>query len=133
MMLSCEAPPKLGSYVEIIRGSYVVVGRIVWSAADSFGLRSQDRIELTDLGISKRGAAFGGGDCQKASRAVHRMHRKELSIAERHEASTRFARLFQYGAMVLAVTGFAWLIADTAVSAIADPLSAVENALSSAH
>ncbi len=128
MMIHCEAPPGRGSYVEIRRGSYVVVGRIVWAAEGSFGLQAQDRIELAAL------AAAGGGETRQAGERFSSGCAKAVAlppqaIAERAEASARFARTFHYIAILTVSLAFSWLLFDTAASALADPLEAVGSVL----
>lgn len=44
MMLSGTVMPSPGSYVEIIRGTLVLAGRVVWSAADLCGVRTHAKI-----------------------------------------------------------------------------------------
>ena len=128
MMIHCEAPPGRGSYVEIRRGSYVVVGRIVWAAEDSFGLQAQDRIELASL------AGTGCGETEQAGERFSSASGKAVAfrpqtIAEQAEASVRFARAFHYIAILTVSLAFSWLLFDTAAGALAHPLEAVSNVL----
>ena len=39
LMAVSSLPPRRGSYVELRRESYSIVGRVVWSSGTSFGVR----------------------------------------------------------------------------------------------
>jgi len=40
--LSAGSPPDPGSYVEIRRGAYLIVARVIWVNGVRFGVRTQD-------------------------------------------------------------------------------------------
>jgi hypothetical protein len=46
LMAETDRPPKPCSYVEIRRGTQVIVGRVIWSRGRRFGLRVQDEIDI---------------------------------------------------------------------------------------
>lgn len=133
MMVLCEAPPKRGSYVEIRRGSCVVVGRIVWAAGDSFGLQSQDKIDLADLANPPAHAAGAKGERRKTPRTRGGPARHAPTIAEREAASARIARAANFIAIAVIGAGFAMVVADTAVETLASPLELAEVALRGAN
>ena len=47
--LQCACPPVRGTYVEIRRGSHVLVGQVMWSAGHRFGVRTQDRLAVNAI------------------------------------------------------------------------------------
>lgn len=128
MMIHCEEPPRRGSYVEIRRGSYVVVGRIVWAADGSCGLQAQDRIDLADL-ANAGGAVASTGEVERRSSARRGEAGRPTTIEEQAQASVRFARAFHYFTLLAVSAIFSWLLFDTASSALADPLETVGSVL----
>ena len=54
-MLQVPAPPQRGTYVEVRRGTSVIVGRTIWSDAGRCGIRTQDPV-LVDRWLSGTGA-----------------------------------------------------------------------------
>ena len=49
MMVTAPVAPSRGSYLEIRRGPYVIVARVVWADADRFGVRTQDVVAADGL------------------------------------------------------------------------------------
>ena len=49
MMIKADKAPSRGSYLEIRRGSYVIVARVVWSNSERFGVQTQDLVPADDL------------------------------------------------------------------------------------
>ena len=49
LMAVSSLPPRRGSYVELRRESYSIVGRVVWSSGTSFGVQAQQSVSLPDL------------------------------------------------------------------------------------
>lgn len=45
-MLQLPMPPRRGTYVELRRGTSVIVGRTIWSEGHRCGIQAQDRIAL---------------------------------------------------------------------------------------
>lgn len=133
MMVLCEAPPRRSSYVEIRRGTHVVVGRIVWAADDSFGLQSQDKINLADLANPGKRPPSTTGDRRHAARAGDKISGRVPSLAEREAASARFARAANFIAIAVIGVGFAVIIADTAAESLANPIELAETAIRRAN
>lgn len=42
LLVRSDQSPNRGSYLEIRRGPYVIVARVVWANADRFGVQTQD-------------------------------------------------------------------------------------------
>jgi len=49
LLVSSSEPPILGTYVDIRRGTLVIIGRVVWNGGSRFGVRTQDPISLATL------------------------------------------------------------------------------------
>lgn len=45
-MLQLAAPPRRGTYVELRRGTSVIVGRTIWNDGQHCGIQTQDRVPL---------------------------------------------------------------------------------------
>lgn len=54
--------PRRGSYVELRRATSVLVGRVIWSAANRCGVSTRERIDIAALerGKGERAVAVGG-------------------------------------------------------------------------
>lgn len=130
MMLSCNMPPPRNSYVEIRYRTSCIVGRVIWSNAGSFGIRSQDTIDLSTMLSKSTGPAVRATDrgrTRGSSRESVQM--RALPAAD---ASRILARLFDWSAISLAVGLGALAIADLAGLALRQPIEAAEMALSGA-
>jgi hypothetical protein len=120
--LQSAKPPGRGEYVELRRGSHVlIVGRVVWAKGHRFGIRTQDRVWID--GVLRDG---GGGEApasgEQERRAMPRM-------AKAHEQSRIAARLLQFGFVAGGACCFALLIGSMVSSAIGQPLQAVTTAM----
>ncbi|RZM10031.1 MAG: PilZ domain-containing protein, partial [Sphingomonas sp.] len=49
MLMAADAAPRPGSYVEVRRGTLLIVGRVMWRQDRCFGIRTQDRISVDAL------------------------------------------------------------------------------------
>jgi hypothetical protein len=104
LLVQTKTLPEKGSYVEICRGSQIVIGRVAWCNGRKFGVRTQDRIDVSAFvdhpsHQTAHDAAIGG-----ALKAVDRAH-GALALAspeQRLAHSVRMAAIFQFGALVFA-------------------------------
>lgn len=129
LMAKSWAAPARGEFIEIRHGAVCIVGQVRWSAGGRFGLRSQDRIDLTGL-VTGRHAPSAGAKGEER-RAAPRAPALALSPEERAEASRRFARLFDWCVMAAAVLAVAIFAADFAGGTLRAPLARVQAALAS--
>ncbi len=72
-MLQVRTPPRRGTYVELRRGTSVIVGRTVWSDASRCGIRTQDRVPME----SWLSGAGGQADTIEPGRERRRLRRAE--------------------------------------------------------
>ena len=49
LLVSSDAPPAIGTYVDLRRGTLVIIGRVVWCGGRRFGVRTQDPVRLATL------------------------------------------------------------------------------------
>ncbi len=116
MLVSTSEPPPLGTYVEIRRGTLVIIGRVVWNGGSRFGVRTQDPISLATLlsepVLDRRSKTI---DRRSASRADSPRHKVDLSARSSHRSSA-----FQFiciAALGAGVAGFAAVSSYHALSA----------------
>ena len=117
-----------GEVIEIRRIHHVIVGRVVWSKGQYFGVRTQDKIDIDGV-VSAKPPAQKPGSESDAAGPDRRSATRVVSVAEREEQSRRFAARFQVGIMLLGIAA-AGLVAVQYVSGVlSTPLAAVSAAL----
>lgn len=112
-----------GGYLELRRGSHVIVARVMWSDGTRHGARAQGIIPVADLifdNPAKRDA-MASGDRRSRPRAV-----------DKAEIHRRLGQKLQFFAAGLGVTCAAVMAAYAAFDALRRPLAQVEVAITSA-
>jgi hypothetical protein len=127
IMALCQDPPRRGSYVEIRRGTYMMIGRVAWTGTDRIGVHVRERIVIEDLLLPVTPG-------RKAPRPVGEVQmrvceRRKPSMEERAAASVRFARAFDFAAIAIVAVGLAVLASGMAAQAFGSPMAQVETAL----
>ena len=93
------APPR-GAYIELCRGSRSFVARVVWTAGQRFGVRTQDKVAtdaFVDLSAPDPKPPAGSVDQDGDRRNDRRRREDNLARADR---SREFARTMEYGWMM---------------------------------
>lgn len=133
LMAGCDAPPPVGSYVEIRRGTIVIVGRVQWTKGRFFGMRAQDRLSVKALVDEPRLASRprrGNDDESAASdRRAERRLAHEAQMARRVERSRGFASLFQFVVLVCVGLTMAGIAAHSVYQMLSSPTQRIEAAL----
>lgn len=129
LMVSMEAPPMRSSYVDIRRGTLVIVGRVVWSRGKRFGVRTQDRVRACDLlnePVLHHRPSVGRSPDERRGPS-----RAEIDgrVARRLEGSRRIASAFQTACLVVVGGCLAVFLAIKMYDALAHPLAKVAVAL----
>lgn len=111
LKISVPVPMRRGDCIEIRRASQIIVARVMWAHDGSYGVRTQDVVDipaLVDPNAARAETAIAGF---KADR--RRAPRAEETAARSH----RLAARLQYAAMGVAVllgAGYAaWVVSDT--------------------
>ena len=125
MLVQSPEAPSRGSYLEIRRGSHVIVARVVWANSTRFGISTQDDVPAEEL-IADRvmpapAPGPGGASCQE--------RRARPRPGQSHEASRWKSRTMEFMAMALAGSVAAYLLLGTVASSLGRPLGAVTQAL----
>lgn len=129
MMLSANRPPRTGSYVDIRRGTVVIIGRVIWVKERQFGVSTQDAVSaaaLTDEPVLRQRP-----QSSQAPRDRRMMSRDqtEQAITARAERSRQFASRFQFMVFVIGGGIVATFAAIQVYHIIAAPLREVATTL----
>lgn len=101
MLVASDGDVKPGDYLDIRRGTLVIIGRVVWAKDRYFGVRTQDRISVDALvGEPRRTTRPPAGE-QPERRGTTR-YASEAQAAHRAERSRQLSSVMQYGLLVCA-------------------------------
>jgi len=125
LLVRSDQSPNRGSYLEIRRGTYLIVARVVWSTAGRFGVQTQDMVPAERL-INDPDAAAAPASSIKAGQQERRAASR--SIETRHDASRQKARAFEFAAISLVCALVAILIGSAMAKVVAKPLQAAQTA-----
>ncbi len=134
LMGGCDQPPPPGTYVEIRRGTIVIIGRAVWTKGRFFGLRAQDRLSVKALVDEPRLASRpqrANDDSGSERRSDGRLE-AEAHLARRVERSRALASAFQYGIAAAVILTVAGIGASTVYDALSSPAKAIEQSMAQA-
>ena len=127
MLVHAPTAPSRGSYLEIRRGEYVIVARVVWASSNKFGVRTQDfvpadgLIHAPDEAVQTRSPG--------ASEFVER-RATSRPAGSNHEQSRLRARALEFGTFIMLGGIAAMAILGSIGGLLARPLALVETALS---
>lgn len=125
MMVKYSPPPPLGSYVEICRGEFSVVGRVRWIATDCFGLRALECIDIGQLENPRKVVIPMPGDRRRWPRHAPIRPARQPDLHEQAAAARKLRRRLEF--LVIAGVGAmtALALVSAMASAFAAPLSDV--------
>ena len=124
LMAECEKPPAPKTYVDIRRGTIVVVGRVVWRNGSRFGVRTQDRLDIQGLICEPRQPRLPptARDALPERRATPR----RVEAAPQWQERSRFiAAKLQYVAVIAIGAGVSIALAVAAGQILSRSLAAV--------
>jgi len=121
-------PPRLGECIEVRTGSLLVVARVMWRVGPSFGLRSQDKIDVLTFIEQKsptveRDDSWPGGERRQVPRPE--------SARSTGVLSRDVGRKVQYATLGIAALGAAFLAFTTVQQTLSAPIQRVVDALGS--
>jgi hypothetical protein len=132
MMLQSVTPPKPGSYIEVRRGSNIIVGRVIWRRDGFFGIRTQQPIDVRALSAPPEANVSTSPDQNAAAlerRSTQRLS-EEARLARRAGQSSQFSRIFQFGMMVAAGFLASAIIAREIYVVLSTPANLISDAMS---
>jgi hypothetical protein len=124
LMARTPAAPRRGTYVELCRGSYRIVARVVWVKDNAFGAQAQDVIPIDALATSGDGSAPA-----PAPPANDRRLRPGRTVGDRQERNRQWGRRLQFLAVTAFAAGTAAMAFDAIDQALSRPLQLVETGL----
>ncbi|HEY1604203.1 MAG TPA: PilZ domain-containing protein [Allosphingosinicella sp.] len=102
MMIDLNIPLSRGTYIEIVRNEWRTAARVAWIGAGRCGIQTQDHVRLAEL-ASETGQMTRASDLQAASPE----HRRTRVWTGRN-----IGRMLEMAALVAAIAGFAFFLAD---------------------
>jgi hypothetical protein len=106
LMIQTDGQLTRGSYVEVRRGTQMIIGRVVWARDGRLGLRSQDQIDVAAIVNEPRLSSRPGALPGKSAERRHAPRQIAApTIAQRAERSRRFATAFQFISITVAGVG----------------------------
>lgn len=122
LLLTCEAPPPPGSYLEICGPVTSMVARTIWVHDDRFGVRTQDPIDID--------AVLTGGRMRRQDPPTVVVVRAPATPAHLgYDESRQRASAIEYGAAILVITAAATTMVILLNNVFAAPLESVIKAL----
>jgi hypothetical protein len=136
MLVQTAAGQGRGSYVEIRRGRHVIVGRVVWTSGNNFGLHTQDPVAVNDVIAEPDMSSTSYAKASKAQPSYERRsayrHTERTRLDDRADRSRRLARVGEFAstaALAALLVGFA---GTAAASALSKPMATITLAFSEA-
>lgn len=124
--IQAASPPQRGTYVEIRRGTQVVVARVMWAKGHRAGLHAQDAILVRAL--LKEQSAANDAVGRAAFPKVER-RRAPRSAQRKHEQSRFVARAVEFACLGIVAAAAGLTAFGTVEQALARPLTQVRVAL----
>ena len=129
MLLAADDAPDTGAYIDIRRGTLVIIARVMWRKGRFFGVRTQDRIDVSTLVNEPRRNRPPVADGTPAERRSTARLAAEGRAARRAEDSQRWAARLQFVLIVGAGTAMALLAADYVYDLLVRPADAIGAAM----
>ena len=122
MIQASRAAPE-GSVIELWKGDYVIVARVVWRKGVRAGLQSEDRVPVEEM--MSLAQAPGLQLTARPARPPYERRRRPRT----NEDSRIRGRMIEFASAVLIATTFAGFAYTLVEQALARPLAAVRSAL----
>jgi hypothetical protein len=126
LLISSINPPAIGAYVDIRRGTLVIIGRVVSSGGSRFRVRTQDPVSVAALAnepvLKSRPAA--------SDRRTLTREESGRSAIQQAERNRQRSSAFQFVCFTIVALGIAYFAASCCYQALAGPLEAVADVLS---
>lgn len=130
IVISTGVPLRVGTHIQVRRGSLTIVGQVHWVRGARIGITTQDQVSADALvaepRLTRRPASGLSGDRRQAIRAA-----TQSDIAFETERSRRFASALQFAAITLATGGGAYLLASQLYVALSIPFATISAAMGS--
>jgi hypothetical protein len=126
LLVRSDQSADRGSYLEIHRGSHIIVARVIWSKSGRFGVQTQDPVPAASLIRDPDEVSI---QAKPAAPGVRERRGTPRPAEIRHQDSRHQARAREFAAIALAC-GFSALFAgNLIVEVVAKPLGEAQAAL----
>lgn len=117
LLLHSSKPPSRGAYIEVRRGNYVIVARVVWTEANRFGVRAQDQLSFDCLVADRPQAKKPANDT--GAIVERRANPRSEALEWRHTQWKDRSRSMQFAWFL----GFGAILSTFVYQAVEDTLS----------
>ncbi len=100
LLVQAAEPPARGAYIDLQRGQYAIVGRVVWVEDQRFGIRTQDPLPVDEI-ISPPDPAIAQLAAAVAAEAAAERRASPLLARARHDASRMLSRSLEFAVVAL--------------------------------
>ena len=126
-LVQTAVPPPKGTYLEVRRGSHMIVARVMWAENHRFGVCSQDPINVDDLISDPDGSSHTNQTARTQPNVDRRKYKRASEQA--HEESRMMARSMEFCIVVGAGVLCAGVAFSLVQAAVAEPMSQISEAL----
>lgn len=126
--LQAANAPVRGTFVEIRRGSHILIGCVSWSNGRRFGVRTQDQVAIEEV-TAEPNMSAAKGDRESGGQPTLERRTAPRPIAERGERSRLTGRAVEFTFVAFLALSAAFVAFETVHQAIAKPMSSVTAAL----
>ncbi|WP_416222237.1 PilZ domain-containing protein [Sphingomonas sp. LY160] len=124
-LVQAAAPPPTGSYIEVRRGSRLIVARVVWADNQRFGVFAQDPIAINDFIQDPDGLRDQDCVTRRAHPSERRASPRPPTAVDRHDRSRQIGRSVEFFGVLGLVLGLGGAIFQSLQSALIVPMSEI--------
>jgi hypothetical protein len=133
LMAKRGSSPAKGSYVEIWHQNVCVVGHVRWSQGGRFGIRSQDKIDISALLNSAQARRPVAGVERRSGSRPLPISKAQPDVAAKAEASRTIARVSEWAAVAIVGAVIAGALVTAVGAALKEPMQQIQSALGASH
>ncbi len=128
LMIQAPAAPPRGTYLELRRGTRVIIGRVMWSKQDRCGIETQDRLDVDAILAGPDGAepddeAYAAPAPAVDRRSASRAHEQSF------ERSRQSSRAFEFICITIFAVAGCMMAFGAVTQWFGEPMAAVEAGL----
>ena len=120
MGLRSSRPPRRGDYIELCRHHHRLVGRVMWSDGECFGILLSEPIVVEELLSSRPGPRREGGERRIQARHAPALRGNPqlaiISVAQNSRHASRMMNFVAVAAMACIGAAFAASVAESVLS-----------------
>lgn len=129
LLVQTAEPPARGTYLDLHRGQYAIVGRVVWVEGHRFGIRTQDALPVEEIIHPPDPAIAQLASAVSAEAALDRRASPRVTQA-RHDASRMLSRSVEFAVVALFGAAVGVTVFNSVGQALGRPLAQLSATLS---